>query len=396
MNNPNEQSKSLSVPVISFFGTKGGVGKTTIMDKFATLISRSKSRPNVLLVDFDVDHRGLSVLLMGNALQHYTTIHEYLAKPDTSFQEAYDATPTNDATVHGKKYLIPSSTLAAKNVWHDVANFPIDRIKGRICDIFSTAIEKYKIDVVLIDCGPIINPLTASAAYLSSPAFIIGQNEPISFQSLMNYTGRIQEFFPDFGGKVNVILNKVRGSVGYKESVYAKIPFMMEVVDFAEGLPNIDDIRLVYLDYCVFEILSRLFEKNLKLLPGAETVFTSKQQQAVDNMNDILKTKRYLFFKWLRLSTLLGILLIIGGILAPTKSAEMAGFAVEHWVKTAAIAAGLVLTVLGTYVHFFKLRVWNGLLKLKQQHDYKGMLELLTSVKGRRRFAMIYTMSDTN
>ena len=66
-------------PIIAFFGTKGGVGKTTIVDKFSTLVSRTQIRPNVLMVDFDIHHRGLTVLRTKDRFGNCPTIHEYLA-----------------------------------------------------------------------------------------------------------------------------------------------------------------------------------------------------------------------------------------------------------------------------------------------------------------------------
>ena len=213
-----------SVPVIAFFGTKGGVGKTTLIDKFALMVSRAESCPNVLLVDFDVHHRGLTVLRTRDDFGSCTTIHEYMASPDLSFTTALDVTPVSAGEGAGRQFLIPSSNMGAEKVFATLSRAKPQQLLARIQEVMTAAAAIYRAHIILIDCGPIVDPLTASAAHMSDMAFIIGQNEPISFQALHNYAQKIREFFPQFdAANVKVILNKVRGPIMQRQSIYAAV-----------------------------------------------------------------------------------------------------------------------------------------------------------------------------
>src|SRR2546421_9699037 len=82
------------IPVIAFFGAKGGVGKTTIARLFAELVISASDRdgrhPNVLIIDFDVDHRGLTVTMASNIIYRCSTVHEQIASNSATAADAVD------------------------------------------------------------------------------------------------------------------------------------------------------------------------------------------------------------------------------------------------------------------------------------------------------------------
>lgn len=142
-----------------------------------------------------------------------------------------------------------------------------------------------------MDCGPIIDPLTASAARMANLSFIIGQNEPITFQSLQNYALRIKELFSDFtASSVKIIINKVRGPIlaspsSSPSTVFAAMPFTIEVVDFSEGITHIDEIRLLLFDYYVLRVLEATFRQlRVDLNVGPECVLKLYQRRAIDEL----------------------------------------------------------------------------------------------------------------
>jgi cellulose biosynthesis protein BcsQ len=386
------------VPVIAFFGTKGGVGKTTIVDKFSTLVARGSHGPKVLMVDFDVHHRGLTVLRTLDRNEKCLTVHQYLADESLTFERAFDVTKTDYSGQRGKEYLIPSSDLAAEKVYQNVSHLDPDAIVRRITELLRAASAKYQIDLILVDCGPIVDPLTASAAFMSDKAFIIGQNEPITFQSLQNYAMKIRDFFPGFeSAKVRVILNKVRGRIIHHAAIFATIPFTMEVVDYSEGLENIDEIRLAYLDSCVREIISSVFrQQNSELIPGHETVLTPSQKEVIDRIANYSETKWYRRLK--RLAPLFfagccAVLLSIVLYLLGRESGELA----QSTVLTKTLP--LILLALGALaggiggVSFWNLRRANGIMRLWERFGYEGILKLLPTKKGRQKFDLMAKLS---
>ncbi|GAH63483.1 unnamed protein product, partial [marine sediment metagenome] len=127
------------IPVICFFGTKGGVGKTTIIDEFAALVSRAPSGPNVLLVDFDVHHRGLTVLRTKNRDGACNTIHEYMVDSNLEFSSAQDVTPPDEPEGRGRQFLIPSSKLASEKVFATLAKVKPRDLLARIREVIGAA-----------------------------------------------------------------------------------------------------------------------------------------------------------------------------------------------------------------------------------------------------------------
>jgi cellulose biosynthesis protein BcsQ len=254
-----------NVPIIAFFGTKGGVGKTTLTNKFADLVALAESSPRVLIIDFDVDARGTTILRTRGNLIVTRTIHDYVASRTAEVDDTIDVSKTVEIRSQKRKalatpqvFLIPSATPDAAEKFKTVASIGYPDLLQLLTNVIQSAIEKQKIECVLIDCGPTIDPYTAAAAHIADRAFIIGQNEPISFESLREYRARIKnDYFADFNAsKMNIILNKVR-ALPVSQDYFALIPFTIDVVDLSEGLLDVDSVRLTLLDHYVFDIVKR-------------------------------------------------------------------------------------------------------------------------------------------
>lgn len=95
------------VPIIAFFGTKGGVGKTTISSRFAEYVTYGPGNPNVLMLDFDVQQRGMTINFTSGLGFSSNTIHEYMTEKLEIFDEAIDVTHKKNRQIGGRLYLIP-------------------------------------------------------------------------------------------------------------------------------------------------------------------------------------------------------------------------------------------------------------------------------------------------
>jgi len=330
--NPNEpklgaiRHQGKTIPVVAFFGTKGGVGKTTIAKRFAELVTMSPSSPNVLAVDLDVDHRGLTVTLAKNQPFICKTIHDYIADRDNVVSDAVDVTlqierrGARAARSGGRLIMLPASTPEAKKIFAVIAKISYKDLLNILSSLLISAVEKYNISCVVIDCGPIINPYTAGAAQLADRAFIIGQNEPISFASLGNYAQRIQEIYPDFTTtKMKIIINKVRGWEQLQErqlqtNVFHAIPFTIDIVDVGEGVQNIDEMRLLMFEDHIVEIIRKIFEgDHPELIPEKDALLPPEWNGLVQKADSLEKAPRLKRLGWLRLLIPLGLLLMVLG-----------------------------------------------------------------------------------
>jgi hypothetical protein len=64
-------------PVLSFYGFKGGMGRTTALAAFALYLANDLAR-NVVVVDLDLEAPGISALLLGDAIQVDLGVADFL------------------------------------------------------------------------------------------------------------------------------------------------------------------------------------------------------------------------------------------------------------------------------------------------------------------------------
>src|SRR5579871_6985652 len=87
----NAVSLGQQVPVIAFYSVQGGVGKTTLARKFAELVTIAEGfghKPNVLLIDLDVEAMGLTFRLTQGLFVNPRTVHEMLAQRNVTTAQA--------------------------------------------------------------------------------------------------------------------------------------------------------------------------------------------------------------------------------------------------------------------------------------------------------------------
>lgn len=310
------------VPVVAFFGTKGGVGKTTIARRFAEHVTLAEAAPNVLVVDVDVHNRGMTVEMTAHRPHTCKTVHDYIASKNVADVEAVDMTHQvrHGRPDSGKLHFIPASTPEADHVFDKSAEIGAENLLEILHAVIASAVEQYRCDCVVIDCGPIIDPYTAVGAVLADRAFIIGQNEPISFSNLRIYPGRIREFYEQFSTtKLKLIINKVRGWESLKErgqhdEVFAAIPFTMDIVDISEGLAASNDMQIMIFEDHIAQIVEKVFAgDHPELIPPREQLLPEKWKSLVDNAARVAQSPRIRRLGVLRMLLPVGLLAVVLG-----------------------------------------------------------------------------------
>lgn len=219
----------INIPIIAFHGLHGGSGTTTIMEHFANLISQGKEKPNILMIDLDVFIRGLSENKMGRCLVPWSckTIHEYMSKQETTLQDVLDVTDKKFKEKSGRVFLIPSTRSADTGVFLTMKSMQNSEILKIIYSLVISAINKYGISCVLIDCTSTINPYTSAGMYISNILFIISEVEVV----IQDHIQQIREFYPDFiPQNVKVILNKVKSGTSRPASAFDSIPLIIDLM----------------------------------------------------------------------------------------------------------------------------------------------------------------------
>ena len=318
------------VPVVAFFGTKGGVGKTTIARRFAELVTLAESAPNVLLVDGDVHHRGMTIEMTAQTPATCKTVHDYIASQNTSDVEAADMSGLVKGARpgSGRLFFVPASSPESEQVFAKSAAIGAERMLDILQKVVASAVEQYDCRCVVIDCGPIIDPYTAGAAMLADRAFIIGQNEPISFAALKTYPRQMQDFYPTFStAKMKIIINKVRGWERLEqrkltEDIFAAIPFTMEIVDASEGIASANDMKMMLFEDQIAQILEKVFQgDHPELIAPRQSLLPREWESLIEKADQLERAPAIRRLGTLRLLLPVGLLaMLVGGFLFYTSS----------------------------------------------------------------------------
>lgn len=328
-----------NVPKIAFFGAKGGVGKTTITNKFADLVTLAASKPRVLLIDFDLDARGTTVLRTKTESFECKTINSYVSDVVKSKDKDKDSKTLSDTVskdiealnvsetieVRNKRvgdlseslYLIPSATPDEKQTFRTITKIEPEQLLKVIRSIIDAAVKKYNISCVLIDCEARVDfPYTAVGAHLADQAYIIGENQTICREAFKNYIAKLQSYFENFSSmKMKLILNKVRGvpeDLGKDMGYFAIIPFTMDVVDVSEGIRDVDEVRLTLLDHYIFDLVKRTFKDiHPDLIPDAKVILSEDWLTLLEQVSSLKVSIRRILYRFAWVPILTGIILSI-------------------------------------------------------------------------------------
>jgi len=287
------------VPIVAFMGTKGGTGKTTVARTFIELVAQGVSRPNVLLIDSDVHHRGMTIEIEKNTPVTCKSLHDYISSNGKDAVEpAYMSGEIRDAFgTPGDLYFIPASYPDSDEVFHRSARIGADEMLRIIHSVITEAVKKCDCRCVVIDCGAIVDPYTAAAVRLADRAFIVATNDDISFQNLGSYPRSIRGFYPDFNtAKMKTIFNRVRShdmleqrKMSSQQNIYASIPFQSAVMDGVEGVGEAERLARIFLRKHVGDIVKRIFSgDHQELIPDSKAMVPPDWFPVLQNADGIL------------------------------------------------------------------------------------------------------------
>ena len=306
----------------AFFGSIGGVGRTTIARRFAELVTLAPGTPNVLLVDAEVYMPSMTTRIAREISISGKTLHDYIASRNTSDVEALDATAVvrGHRPESGRLFFIPASVPEARPQFDEAARIGTEPMLRILQEVVRSAVSRYQCDCVVIDCGPIVDPYTAAAATLADRVFLIGQRDPIGFSWFKTYPNQIQDRYPEFtSAKVRVIINKVhvwdRLDVGtlLRESVYV-IPDTRELV---YTLPRGDwETPVMLFENHILAILEKTFgEDHPELIPDRRSILSSRCKELLEQAPRLEETPRMRRLGVIQLLLPVGLLAVAAGLL---------------------------------------------------------------------------------
>jgi MinD-like ATPase involved in chromosome partitioning or flagellar assembly len=141
--------------ITTFYSFKGGVGRTTALAFVASMLARQGYR--VVLIDFDLEAPGLSLVLSSGAKSRYGVldyIHQRFLTPDENLPNIVDCFYPIDLAVRGELYLVPAGEYDEGYI-HRLADLDMRLLYQRVTNPFhqllDDIIEELDPDIILID-----------------------------------------------------------------------------------------------------------------------------------------------------------------------------------------------------------------------------------------------------
>jgi pilus assembly protein CpaE len=184
-----EESKSGKI--VSIFGSKGGVGTTTVAVNLAISLLQCKKRPSVVLVDMNTLFGEVPLFLEISPKFHWGEITKNIDRLDNTFL-------TNILTRHESGvHVLPSPAYLNGHIR------PTPEVMSRLLDLM-----KSMFDYVLIDAGQSTNDTSLKVIEMSDTILLIST---LSLPCLAN-TNRLIKSFLDLGyannEKMKIVLNR--------------------------------------------------------------------------------------------------------------------------------------------------------------------------------------------
>ncbi len=162
--------------IISVHSFRGGTGKSNTSANVATVLAMEGRRVGV--VDTDIQSPGIHVLFGFDVASAQHSLNDYLWGKCDIGETAYDLTPTMEAPVSGKVYLIPSSIKAGEIARVVREGYDV----GLLNDGFHDLIEQLDLDVLVIDTHPGLNEETLLSIAISDSLAVVMRPDSQDFQ----------------------------------------------------------------------------------------------------------------------------------------------------------------------------------------------------------------------
>jgi MinD-like ATPase involved in chromosome partitioning or flagellar assembly len=368
MSNDQENANAIRnhgqpVPVVAFYSIQGGVGKSTLAQKFAELVTlapgNSGRKPNVLAIDLDVDSKGLTYRWTQQLRHPVRTVHEIIAERNIASAHALRVTPTVVPGVapvqsRGQIYLVPAASPEARHVYDTGAQIERGELLDLLRDLIRNLVTQYDISCVVIDCKPGPNPYAAAAATLADAPLLIGRNEPTTYSQIHWLPEQFREMYPSMqSARQRVVINAVAAQHLYDSraqeyTIFDWIPLISDVIHMTEGHMSVDTFRIMMFDQYMVEIIKRVLVGRTDLIPSLPEVVGKEWIDTLKLLERCAEAPRMRRYGLLRHLRWVGGAVVLAAI----------GLAVWHqladvppsWLKPAAIATvigGLLIGIAG-------------------------------------------------
>ncbi len=361
------------VPIIALYSVQGGVGKTTLAQEFAELITLAPGnngrKPNVLVIDLDVDSKGLTFRWTKRLRHPVRTVHEMVEERNVAHAHALQITPAvlkgmAPPQSRGQIYLVPAASTDAQNPYETERNIGRAELLELLRDLIRSLVMQNDISCVLIDCKPGPNAYAAAAAALASHPLLIGRNEEATYDQIQWLPEQFHAMFSSMQpAKQRVIINAVASKDLFndrkaKYSIFDWIPLVSDVIFVTEGHDSVDAFRMMMFDKYVVDIIQEMLVGRSDLIPTPPEMLGKEWVAALQKLERCDEAPRMRRYRALRHLRWTGAVLVLMGIafFLYQRLADKP----PDWIVPAAvtgIVAGLVLAVAGLWAHAERLRI---------------------------------------
>lgn len=341
---------------------------------------REGRRPNVLLVDLDVDTKGITFRLAGNRRPNYRTVHDTIQQRDASAAQAIPVTgavPFMDTferdsgtpstrPARGQLYLVPAAPPATAGIYDVAAEIDKKALITLLADMIQTLVRLHDIACVVIDCAPGVDPYTAAAAAIADFPLLIGRNEPTTFQQIWELPDRFREWYSEFQpARQRVIINAVAVQETFRErslqySVLDYIPLVSDVIHETEGLPENrrNAFRMLLFEKWVVDIIEKVLLGMEHLIPTAHDVLSEEWNDRLERLSRCEQAPAVRRLKLLGKARWAGVAIAVLGILLIGVHQVFSGIpaSLTNWGIAVALA-GLALAGIGWYADSRQRRI---------------------------------------
>jgi cellulose biosynthesis protein BcsQ len=323
------RNQGQQIPVVAFYSVQGGVGKTTLARKFAELVTvapgREGRKPNVLLVDLDVEAQGLTFRLAHGLRQNVRTVHEVIAERNVTVVQAITVTGAvslagGNPPHRGQLYLMPAAPPEAKGLFDTIASIDKVELFKLLLDMIQALVMQYDIACVVIDCAPGANPYTAAAATLADVPFLIGRNEQTTYDQIRVLPERFREWYDQFQpARQRVIINAVSVKDLYETraqqyAVFDYIPLTSDVIHETEGLSRTGSLRMLLFEKYIVDIIKQVFVGMSHLIPEAPEVMGQEWMEVLNRLERCEEAPKVQRLRSFRHLWWVGVTLVVIGV----------------------------------------------------------------------------------
>ncbi len=207
----------MSIPVVTFFNNKGGVGKTSLVFHLSWMLS--KMGLNVVAVDLDPQANLTSAFLSEEQLEELWNDELGINGPDTIFKcllplmETGDILAPTAIRVSRNLHLVPGDLGLAgyedtlSSAWLEAMSsrnqYRPMRILSSFWQVAQMAAEQYKADLVIADVGPNLGAINRSALIATDHIVIPLAADLFSLQGLRNLGPTLRDWRSDWKKRLN-------------------------------------------------------------------------------------------------------------------------------------------------------------------------------------------------